>query len=183
MPSSVSRNLFLALPLPAGVRAEARWVRDAVGRCARPVRNDLFHISILGLGRFSTPPDPLVARIHRAFDGVDLSACRAVFDQLVRNAKVAVLLPSEPLPAVRALHDRLTAALRHARLAPPPGRGCRPHIAVGYDPDAQGVEWIDPLSWKATELVLIESLIGCRRHVIRGRWPLVGNAGQARDRQ
>ena len=103
--------------------------------------------------------------------GFGLPACRIVLDRMVFDKSAARLVASERIAALasarRLLRDGLSrqglASLRTPFSA---------HVTLHYDPRAGGAAWIDPISWRATELVLIESIVGRHVHAIRGRWPL-----------
>ncbi|HEV7660329.1 MAG TPA: 2'-5' RNA ligase family protein [Allosphingosinicella sp.] len=160
-------RLFFALLPPPGVAAEIGWWRDRSGGQSGPVCDDRLHMTFLRIGDFPASPAGLIAHLAARMARLSLPACRIVLDRMVFDAKAARLVASERIAALASAQRRLRDGLslpRHARFSP--------HVTLHYDPGTAGATWIDPISWRATELVLIESVVGRHVHTIRGRWPL-----------
>ena len=49
-----------------------------------------------------------------------------------------------------------------------------PHLTVTRDKAAMPETFVEPLSWKVDEFVLIHSVHGEGLYSVAGRWPLVG---------
>lgn len=47
-----------------------------------------------------------------------------------------------------------------------------PHVTLAYAPQGVAAEPVEPIVWRASEFLLIHSLLGQTRHVPLGRWPL-----------
>jgi 2'-5' RNA ligase len=160
-------RLFFALLPPPGVAAEIGWWRDRSGGQSGAVGDDRLHITLLGIGDFPASPSGLIANLTARMARLSLPACRIVLDRMVFDTKAARLVASERIAALAAAQRRLRDGLglkRRARFSP--------HVTLHYDPGPGGATWIDPISWRATELVLIESVVGRHLHRLRGRWPL-----------
>jgi RNA 2',3'-cyclic 3'-phosphodiesterase len=160
-------RLFFALLPPPGAAAEIGWWRDQSGWRRGPVGDDRLHMTLLRIGDFAASPSGLISHLAARMARLSLPACRIVLDRMVFDSKAARLVASERIAALgsaqRLLRDSLCLPSR-ARFSP--------HVTLHYDPGPVGATWIDPVSWRATELVLIESLVGRHVHKIRGRWPL-----------
>ena len=93
----------------------------------------------------------LIARLAARTARLSLPACRIVLDRLVFDTSGA------------ARRQRADRGLASARRRLRDGQACRrarfsPHVTLHYDHGSRGATWIDPISWRATELVLIESV-------------------------
>lgn len=164
-------RLFFALLPPPGVAAEIGWWRDWSGWRRSPVGDERLHITVLRLGDFSASPSGLVAHLAARVPRLGLPACRIAFDRMVFDKAAARLVASERIAGLASAQRLLRDGLIRG-LALPSGPRFSPHVTLHYDPGAGGATWIDAISWRATELVLIESIVGRHRHVLRGRWPL-----------
>jgi 2'-5' RNA ligase len=165
-------RLFFALLPPPGAAAEIGWWRDQSGWRRSPVSDDRLHITFLGLGDFAASPAGLIAHLAALMARLSLPACRIVLDRMVFDSEAARLVASERIHALASAHRLLRDGLARQGLALP-SRACfSPHVTLHYDPRRGGETWIDAISWRATELVLIESVVGRHVHKVRGRWPL-----------
>lgn len=52
-------------------------------------------------------------------------------------------------------------------------RSFRPHVTLNYAHAPFTRRTIEPLAWRVSEFVLVDSLYGRGEHVVLGRWPLV----------
>ena len=160
-------RLFFALLPPPGVAAEIGWWRDRSGWRRGPVSDDRLHITFVRIGDFPASPSGLIANLAARMARLSLPACRIVLDRMVSDGKAARLVASERIAALASAQRLLRDGL-----GLPSRTRFSPHITLHYDPGPGGATWIDPISWRATELVLIESIVGRHVHAIRGRWPL-----------
>jgi 2'-5' RNA ligase len=151
---------------------EIGWWRDSIGYRRKPVRDDRLHITLVWLGDFPASPSGLIARTNDLLSVGPMPEYRIVLDSLIDGQHSSLLAPSEPLLGVMAFQSRLADRLARAHIRPPKGWRFHPHVTLAHDPRQHGVRSIDPISWKADELVLLESLIGQTRHLTRGSWSL-----------
>jgi 2'-5' RNA ligase len=165
-------RLFFALLPPPGAAREMGALRDADGPWGRRVGNARLHMTLLMIGNFDSPPDDRVAAILAALPDGALPACRVVLDRPVRDPEGVRLAPSEPLRGVRRLYRELRALLVRAGIAPAQWWRLSPHVTLRYIQGTAGGRAIDPISWRAGELVLVHSLVGEGLHIPCGRWPL-----------
>lgn len=173
MTTLLCHRLFLAFRPPTAIVAAIGPWRDVTGAGTAVVTDDRLHMTALMLGNFQHTPADLIARIAEVMSRSMLSRCRIVLDMLVGGPGTTLLVPSEPLRGMEALQAHLTALVARAGIAPAPRWRFSPHMTLHYDFGERGQRPIDPISWTATELVLIESLVGHSRHRTRGRWRLI----------
>lgn len=166
------RRYFLALKPPRAVAREIGVWRDSFLFGGRGVEDERLHVTMFMLGDFEREPAALLARVEEVLTAATLPAPRIVLDLLTGGAGSALLAPSEKLRGLAHLQSELAAALANREVAPPPWWRFSPHVTLLYDHDYAGHCPIDPISWTADELVLVESLIGRSRHVVRAAWPL-----------
>lgn len=169
MATALMHHRYLFLPPPQPVREAITRHRDLPGVVRRQVLDDMLHSTI---GTFGVSPAPhagiawLIDRLGRGLP----PAPRQCFDTLVRSPGRALLAPSEALPGF----DRLQAWLADRVGADPAmsTRDIRPHITLGYGgPPAPTIE-IEPISYAADRLLLVESVVGERKHIVHAQWPL-----------
>lgn len=170
MAITLRHHLYLFLPPPRPVREAIARHRDVPGVVRRQVLDDMLHITIGAFGGFArTPHAGIEWLIHRLGRGLP-SAPRQCFDTLVRAPGRALLAPSEALEGF----DRLQAWLadRVGVDSAAWTRHIRPHVTLGYGGAPAPSVTIEPISWTADRLLLVESLVGLGKHVIHAEWPL-----------
>lgn len=166
------RRYFLALRPPRAVAREIGIWRDSFLFGGRAVDDERLHLTLFMLGDFDRVPAALIARVEEGLAAAPLPACRIVLDRLTGGAGSALLAPSELLRGLKRLQGELAAALAENDVSPAPWWRFSPHVTLLYDHAYSGHCPIDPISWTADELVLIESLVGHSKHVVRAAWPL-----------
>lgn len=144
------------------------------------MRRERLHITTLALLWYGTIPYGLADKAADVAAGLCACPFAVKFERLVAAAKSSLLIPGEPLEALRLFRERLESALINAGLDARPGRRFSPHITVAYRPTARfDVELPEAIIWPVRDFVLIDSFVGETRHVEVGRWPLVGTASSA----
>ena len=142
------------------------------------VAPDRFHISLHGLGSYTTTPPEMVARAKQ----VGAALASAPFD--VTLDRVMSFQGHEKMPLVltdaggrtplTTFHQEVGDAIADAGIGVPVRSAFRPHVTLMY-PRAQILETdIDPITWTVRDLVLVKNLVGQGRHIHLGRWPLRG---------
>jgi len=171
MAIALRHHLYLFLPPPQPVREAIAMHRDRPDVVRRRVLDEMLHTTIGAFGGFArSPHDGIAWLIHKMGRSGLPPAPRQCFDTLVRAPGHALLAPSEPLPGF----DRLQLWLAD-RLGIDPAkwkRHIRPHVTLGYDGPSAPTVAIDPISWTADRLLLVESLVGLGKHLIHAEWPL-----------
>ena len=126
------------------------------------------HVTLLPLFDLAVHPADLLADVLRLMRGFEAPAFRVVFDQIMEHRYV-MLRGSEPMLGARRFQERLQRFLKAQgfRLFQSPNEA---HLTLRYGRDGLGDETIDPISWRAEDLLLIESVSG--QHVLHGQWQL-----------
>jgi 2'-5' RNA ligase len=178
-PAYRTKRLFFAIlpddALAAWIERYAwRWRLDLAGR---PIPARCLHISLCGLGEYEALPGPLVEHACLAADAVACAPFDVRFDRCGEfGGGALVLYTRDKMPALLDFRCRLGAAMR----AEPPlarfvtRRPYTPHVTILYRRDACPFQeqTIEPIGWTVREFVLVQSLVGRRRHIRLGRWRL-----------
>lgn len=128
----------------------------------------------LTLTRIPVWPGNMTATISRAWEvcaTLQYSPFRVVLDELVVGDRV-LLKPSETVLALDLFQFRLRSALADADLTSRTSRAFRPHMTISYRARTRRRVFVPPESWTIRDFVLIESLVGQRAQIERGRWAL-----------
>ncbi len=175
---STARRLFFAL-----------WpdetLRQAIGdlaatlptpRGTRLTRPERYHLTVLFLGDFDPLSEPVLAAIRSAAGSVRTPCFELPLDRLdcFEGSRVGWLGPRRVPAALANLHASLDTALRSAGVPLKPPTPYVPHVTVQRNvrtcPPAVD---IPPLSWKARDFVLAQSIPGSAEpDRILGTWPL-----------
>ena len=180
-PARPTDRLFFALQPGAEtaqrVAALAQALRDQQGLKGKPLKTQHFHVTLHFLGDHLELPEAVVRTACEAAARVVQPPFQIVFDRVASFHNTRRLQPlvlrcgDEPSP-VMAFRQTLTDALKRAGLARLVDARFTPHLTLLYDARLVSSQRIEPISWIATEFVLIHSLIGKTRHIPLGRWPL-----------
>lgn len=76
--------------------------------------------------------------------------------------------------ALKKLHQSLEAQLVKSRLSSLPSNKFVPHVTLLYDKQILPPTPIDPVTWRAEEIVLARSEVGATKYERPGRWKLGG---------
>ena len=119
-------------------------------------------------------PAAIADRMRAVGDGIIADQFPIILDQVAASRRSVVMVPSEPLRGFDAFQRCVATGMARARLRERDGRRPRAHLTLLYRHGAPLREWTLPLSWVATEFVLIHSLLGETRHEVLARWRLRG---------
>lgn len=150
---------------------------EVAARIAALPRNDpgrapeLLHVTLLKLFDLASAPPDWLPRVITALDALDGQAFALSFDR-IEIGKVVKLVNRAELPQARAFQAGLVRHLLEHKAPLMPGTTPVPHITINYKDDRQGNRATDPIAWTATEVMLVESVVGQTRHVEQGRWQL-----------
>jgi RNA 2',3'-cyclic 3'-phosphodiesterase len=164
-------NLFFAV-LPA--EEERARIGDLIASLrigGVPMRLDRLHITTLSLVLDDVLPEGLAQEAAEIAAAIRMPGFRVIFDRLVGGHRSGLLLPSEPLEALRMFRERLGFALMRAGVAFRQG-GFNPHVTLLYGGQPMPEIEIEPISWMVEDFVLIDSFVGETKHVEIGRWRL-----------
>jgi RNA 2',3'-cyclic 3'-phosphodiesterase len=174
-----SRRLFFGIQPDAGATDSLtrliEQLRNDDIMPGRPVEPDRLHVTLHHLGDFidRMPPD-LVPAAKAAAATVGTQPFDVAFDRVGGTRGPFLLRASDGSQAVRSFRKTLSVALIAAGLRRHVRSGFNPHVTLSYDfcdvPERQ----VDPIRWTVRQFVLIESLLGQRRHIELGRWSING---------
>jgi 2'-5' RNA ligase len=128
-------RLFIALDLPAGVRAAlAAWADDAAPAAVRRVPAENLHVTVVFLGSRSSEQAAAARGLLRALARPlgELRTAGALWLPSRRPGVLSVALEGDE--ALAGLHEDLVAGLASAIGFAPERRRFRPHVTVGRVP-------------------------------------------------
>jgi len=127
---------------------------------------DKYHCTLLGLGESQDWSPAMLEQLCRLLATIDAEPCAIAFDRIDGN----LLRGRKGLSGLRELQRKL--ARQVARLGfPIPAYSFSPHLSLAYGAPSDASAAIHPISWPATEFLLIRSIHGVG-HEQLGRWPL-----------
>lgn len=157
---------LIVRPPPATARLMDR-LRIQYGLDREIVERERLHMTIARLAVQHPVPLPDMAdRVQAAFADRLFAGCEIALDRLSGGA----LESSIRLAGLNRLHMDIRMALARYGLGIAT-KTFRPHVSLSYAP-CRGVSIVPRLSWRATELILIESLHGRHVHRTMRQWAL-----------
>lgn len=167
-----AHNLFFALRPPEDICARIAEATASLPVGGKAVRPDRLHITTLMLVHRGTLSDGLGEEAAEVATAIRAAPFNVMFDRLVAGTKSIMLLPSEPLDALRMFRERLGFMVMRAGLDFRLDGQFNPHITLLYGNELTFETEIDPIVWKVEDFMLIDSHVGQTKHVELGRWPL-----------
>ncbi len=184
---SATDRLFFALFPPvttaARVYALQQDLRVRHGLWGRALAIDRLHVALCHVGDYVGLPAAVVAKAREAAGRVSAPMFEVTFDSALsltgrpRN-RPFVLRDGRDASGVEAFQRRLGVEMTTCGL----GKFVRPytpHMTLLYDTADVTEHSIEPISWTASEFVLIHSMLGQTRHVRLGEWRLGEQATHA----
>jgi len=182
-PVAPTDRLFFALyPDPATAQCIAQTAQSLRQRCGlkgKPLEPERLHITLHHLGDTVGVPAHVVVAATQAAEGLGAAAFDVTFDRADSFAGRArkrpfVLRGEAGLAELLGFQQSLGVAMAKAGLGRWVETRFTPHVTLLYDDQLVGPQAIEPIHWRATEFVLVHSLLGQHKHVMLGRWPLQG---------
>jgi len=177
-------RLFFAVVPPAVEQARImqriQLLRVEFGLTGQPLPKACLHISLHGLGDYCDGlPLRLVEAAVRAGGAVSITPFEVRFDRVMsfyrrKRTRAFVLRARDDTAALSGLHRALGESMTTEGLGFWVASHFTPHMTLLYDTFMVKECAIEPLRWDVTELVLVHSLLGHRRHVHLAHWPLRG---------
>ena len=177
-------RLFYAVQLDAAVAGQAISAREVLreqqGLAGRAVAAERLHVTLHWLqDHDGSVPEALMNAALRAGGKVEEEPFAVAFDTIGSLGDSAdpgpvVLVGGAGLKPLRRLQRALAAAMTDAGIGRFVRQRFKPHVTLLYEVGFVERRTIVPVSWTVGELVLVESLVGRRQHIVRGRWPLHG---------
>lgn len=170
---AVAHALFCALRPPLEVACELWNELDFLPPGDDRVEPERQHVTLVGIGIWPSHPPEVIARVGSACASLAAGPFRVVFDQLIMADRI-LLRPSEAVPKLAGFQRQLVTELAAAGLGGLRRYRFSPHLTLSYRSHVLEPAFIPPPSWTVRDFVLIESLVGERRQIERGRWALQG---------
>ena len=179
-------RLFFALFPPADVATRITGLLNEL--CARhdlhghPVTTARLHVTLHHIDDYAGLPPDVVRAALKAGEALAASTAAVAFDEVASFASnprkpMLVLRSSDGAPGVVALQQALGKTInRYLPKVRLPAK-YTPHITMLYG-DArhgdmrQAEQRVEPISWRASEIVLVHSLLGKSQHIPLARWAL-----------
>ena len=168
---------FAVLPDAADasrLHAHARQVEGRLGMSGRALEPERLHVTLhLAGGYVDEPAEVEIARWCRAAAAVRHAPFEVVFDRVASfgdEGNPLVFTSSDDV-GLHALHEALGMALADTGERIKRQR-TTPHMTLSYRGKRIAETSIEPVRWRAQELVLIDSHVGAHVHEVIGRWPL-----------
>ncbi|MDO8977713.1 MAG: 2'-5' RNA ligase family protein [Afipia sp.] len=182
IPRAMTDRLFFAVLPPAveqvRIMKRIQLLRAELGLTAQPVSASCLHISLHGLGDYwAGLPEALVETAMRAGGNVSTPPFEVRFDRAMsfyrrQRTRAFVLRTRGNTAALSGLHRALGDCMKAEGLGNQVASYFTPHMTLLYDTRMVEEHAIEPLRWDVTELVLVHSLLGQRKHVHLAHWPL-----------
>lgn len=130
----------------------------------------LAHVTLLSFGNLEERPGGFVRLLLGKMEGFEARAFHVAFDRIIERPCVT-LRSRKTLQAAKAFQVGLANHLI-ARGFASFEKLPEAHLTLNYGRDGLGTEVIRPIEWCVDEVLLIESVHGQARHIVRGRWQL-----------
>lgn len=174
---------FFAIPVPpetqpavGALTANLVAEHGLLGK-PRPLRN--LHATLFSLGDYGVQQPELVATARKFAATVQARPFPVTWDRVQsfarsEGAQPLVLRGAEGVQGLIGLEALFRIPMIERGIVTPSARKFTPHVTLLYDHRTVPEQAVAPLSWRATEFVLIHSLLGQSHHVVLGRWALRG---------
>jgi 2'-5' RNA ligase len=142
-------------------------MREVYGLAGVPLQPEHLHVTLLFLGDHEGLPPRLLVAAETAGRNVRTAPFELAFNRVMsfrrKHNPPLVLCRAELCAPLLVLRHQLGADRPHA---------FKPHVTLLYDRKMLSEQEVAPISWTATEVLLIHSFIGQKRHEVLGRYPL-----------
>lgn len=128
------------------------------------------HVTLFDLGDYTELPPGLVTNATEALSRLVAKPFTIRFDQIGSFSRrqpsgPLVLTSSEGNEELHAMRKQLATHLRASALGRLTHNSFEPHMTVAYKAATIPFEKITPISWPASEVALVHSLLGKTRHI------------------
>ncbi|RXT27990.1 2'-5' RNA ligase [Rhizobium leguminosarum] len=173
-------RLFFALYPPDAIEQQAASIahdyRRTFSLSGKP-RLTTLHVTIIWVGDYARLPEDVVFAALQAGAAVESAPIAMSFDRIMRfpQARALVLCGEGGRKPLTRLRVQLGVSMHNAGFPHNIGGNFKPHMTLLYDRKTVPPATLDtPVSWTASEFLLIHSVLGKTEHRIIDRWPLLG---------
>ncbi len=136
------------------------------------------HVTLFHIGDWAGLPAATVETAIDAAAALRTAPFDVRFDEVVTfsgnpQRRPLVLKASAGNDALHAFREHLGRELLKVGLGRCVTRTFEPHVTLAYATQGVAAEPVEPIVWRATEFVLIHSLLGQTRYIPLGHWPLL----------
>lgn len=168
-------RLFFALKPPPIVARQIDHFVETLAPDQQRIRIDHQHVT-LGITADRTDyPYEQVKALRRAAIAIAAEPFNLTLDHLSYGARSAALRPAKAIIGLKRLQEQVATAMRRAGVGERPGWSFSPHQTLFYRDGRPDQQRIDGFGWRAEEVVLVCSHVGCTRHETLGSWRLEGD--------
>lgn len=166
-------RLFYALmPSPD----DGRRMLGGVPDFPRKMLRERLHLTVAITPEFDLVSREIVEALLAAGGSVSFPPIDIILDRMTGNNQSIALGTSGRQAALREFSRQIAGAMRRHGVPLHPKAIFNPHVTVAYRDGEGFTKRVRPIAWRATQFVLIESLVGETTHREIGRWPLDGAA-------
>lgn len=162
----------ILLPVPPKLAVLIHALRQHYGLWRKAVPQDRLHLTLWVSCDYEHPQTMLVALLRAAMDEAGLPSCSVKLDFIESGEDWVGLTPRRPLRDLAYLQRCIAGASRRHGIPQRPGFDFAAHVTLSYRPSFALSEPVAELAWTPSEITLVESHVGCGKHVVLGRWPL-----------
>jgi len=139
---------------------------------------DRLHVTLFHIGDWAGLPAATVATAIAAAAALRMAPFDVHFDEIMTfsgnpQRRPLVLKAGTGNEALHGFRETLGRELLKAGLGRCVTRTFEPHVTLAYAPQGVAAEPVEPIVWRASEFVLIHSLLGQTRYITLGQWPLL----------
>lgn len=143
---------------------------------ARPVPAARLHVSLNGLGAFQRPPGSVIEKAMETAAAVEAEPFTIAFNRVGTwpsgDPPCVVAWGDEGVIGANQLHATIHRALARPGMVPRREPPIVPHMTLVYDRAKVPETFVEPLTWRVTDFVLVHAVHGEGRFDIAGRFPL-----------
>jgi 2'-5' RNA ligase len=173
-------KVFFAIRPPADEATAISLLAATVGSHHNgvPLRADNLHLSLNGVGQYTTVPPDDIARAITAAATVGIAPFEIVFDRFLtwdrERKRPTVMRCITGEPELKALYAAIYAAMLRGGLLAEEDPGT-PHMTLFYSTAVLAEQHLpQPFAWRVDRFCLIHSIHGTGRHELVGEWLLRG---------
>ena len=134
------------------------------------------HVTLHWLGDYDDAPHELLRRAKHAGSTVEMEPFGVGFDRIGSLGGTGMgglaLTGSAELKKLRQFQRALATTMEAAGIGHHIRKRFNPHVSLLFCQQRSAREPIVPIRWRVDELILIESLVGCGKHIDLGNWRL-----------